>query len=56
MLSEQLSPTFDADMVALHRYAVIAEALPERLTPAERGALVRTIAMRNAATTSASSG
>ena len=41
-----LSPTFDADMVALHRYAVIAEALPDRLTPAERGHLVRMIAMR----------
>ena len=32
--------------VALHRYAVIAEALPDRLTAAERGHVVRTITMR----------
>ena len=41
-----LSPDSDADRVALHRYAVIAEALPERLSRAERGAVVRVIAMR----------
>ena len=46
MFREQLSPTFDADMVALHRYAVIAEALPDRLTSVERGVLVRMISMR----------
>jgi putative transposase len=34
----------EAHAVALHRYAVIAEALPERLTPAERGHVVRRIA------------
>ena len=32
--------------VALHRWAVIAEATSDRLTPAERGALVRQIAAR----------
>ena len=34
------------EKVALHRYGVIAEALGERLTPAERGAAVRGIAER----------
>ena len=33
--------------VALHRFAVIAEAANDRLTPAERGALVRQIAARS---------
>lgn len=33
-----------AEAVALHRWAVIAEAVNERLSPAERGALVRAIA------------
>jgi hypothetical protein len=32
--------------VALHRWAVIAEAASDRLTAAERGALVRQIAAR----------
>jgi putative transposase len=32
------------DQIALHRWAVIAEAANDRLTPAERGALVRRIA------------
>lgn len=36
----------EMDKIALHRYAVIAEALPKRLTPAERGAIVRWIADR----------
>jgi putative transposase len=35
------------DKVALHRFGVIAEAVSERLTPAERGALVRQIAARS---------
>ena len=39
-------PGMDADTVALHRYAVIAEALPDRLVPAARGHVVRMIAMR----------
>jgi putative transposase len=34
------------EQVALHRWAVIAEATADRLTPAERGALVRQIAGR----------
>ena len=34
------------EKIALHRFGVIAEALGERLTPAERGALVREIAGR----------
>jgi len=34
------------EQVALHRWAVIAEAASDRLTPAERGALVRAIAAR----------
>ena len=34
----------EAEAVALHRWAVIAEAVSERLEPAERGALVRAIA------------
>ena len=34
------------EKIALHRFGVIAEALAERLTPAERGALVREIAGR----------
>lgn len=34
------------EQIALHRYAVIAEALPARLTKAERGAVVRWIAGR----------
>ena len=34
------------EKIALHRYGVVAEALAERLTPAERGALVREIAER----------
>jgi putative transposase len=32
--------------IALHRWAVIAEAVGQKLTPAERGALVRRIAAR----------
>jgi len=35
------------EKIALHRFGVIAEALAERLTPAERGALVREIAGRS---------
>ena len=35
-----------AEAVALHRWAVIAEATSDRLEPAERGALVRSIATR----------
>jgi putative transposase len=35
-----------AQAVALHRWAVIAEAASDRLEPAERGALVRTLAAR----------
>ncbi|MGH9656252.1 MAG: DDE-type integrase/transposase/recombinase [Bryobacteraceae bacterium] len=35
------------EKIALHRYGVIAEALAERLTPAERGALVREVARRS---------
>ena len=34
------------EQVALHRWAVIAEAAAARLTAAERGALVRQIAAR----------
>jgi len=34
------------EQVALHRWAVIAEAASDRLTPAERGALARQIAAR----------
>jgi putative transposase len=34
------------EAVALHRWAVIAEATGDRLTPRERGALVRSIALR----------
>ncbi len=34
------------EQVALHRWAVIAEATAERLSPAERGAVVRAIAAR----------
>jgi len=34
------------EQVALHRWAVIAEAAGDRLAPAERGALVRQIAAR----------
>lgn len=34
------------EQIALHRYAVIAEALPTRLTGAERGLIVRAIAGR----------
>ena len=34
------------EAIALHRWAVIAEAASDRLTPAERGALVRQIAAR----------
>ena len=34
------------EQIALHRWAVIAEAAGERLTAAERGALVRQIAAR----------
>jgi putative transposase len=36
----------ETEKVALHRFGVIAEALNERLTKAERGALVREIALR----------
>ncbi len=36
-----------AEQIALHRYAVIAEALPERLTAAERGVIVRAISARS---------
>jgi putative transposase len=35
------------EAIALHRFGVIAEAVNERLTPAERGALVRAIAGRS---------
>ena len=35
-----------AERIALHRWAVIAEACSDRLSPAERGALVRAIAER----------
>jgi transposase len=35
-----------AGQIALHRWAVIAEATAERLSPAERGAVVRAIAQR----------
>ena len=35
-----------AEEIALFRYRVIAEALDERLTPAERGLLVRELAGR----------
>ena len=34
------------EQIALHRWAVIAEAASARLTAAERGALVRQIAAR----------
>lgn len=34
------------EQIALHRYGVIAEALPARLTGAERGDIVRRIASR----------
>jgi excisionase family DNA binding protein len=34
------------EQIALHRWAVIAEAASDRLTAAERGALVRQIAAR----------
>ncbi|MGE5289749.1 MAG: helix-turn-helix domain-containing protein [Micromonosporaceae bacterium] len=34
------------EQIALHRWAVIAEAASDRLTPAERGALARQIAAR----------
>ncbi len=34
------------EAVALHRWAVIAEAVSDRLEPAERGVLVRSIATR----------
>ena len=34
------------EQIALHRWAVIAEAAGDRLTPGERGALVRQIAAR----------
>jgi putative transposase len=36
----------EQEQVALHRWAVIAEAAGERLTAGERGALVRQIAVR----------
>ena len=36
--------TNHAEAIALHRWAVIAEAAAEHLTPAERGALVRAVA------------
>ena len=36
----------EQEQVALHRWAVIAEAASGTLTPAERGALVRQIAAR----------
>jgi putative transposase len=35
------------ETIALHRWAVIAEATNDRLSPAERGALVRSIAARS---------
>jgi len=35
-----------AEAIALHRWAVIAEATPERLAPTQRGALVRQLAAR----------
>jgi hypothetical protein len=37
----------DQQAVALHRWAVIAEAANARLSPAERGVLVRRIAARS---------
>jgi hypothetical protein len=36
-----------AEQIALHRWAVIAEAAGEKLTGRERGALVRQIAARS---------
>ena len=36
----------EQEQIALHRWAVIAEAASVRLTAAERGGLVRQIAMR----------
>ncbi len=39
-------PTDPAEAIALFRYRVIAEATNERLTPAERGLLVRELAAR----------
>jgi putative transposase len=36
----------ETEKISLHRYAVIAEALPGRLTAAERGAIVRWISER----------
>lgn len=39
-------PSDPAEAVALARYRVIAEAIDERLTPAERGLLVRQLAAR----------
>ncbi len=37
-------PTDPTEAIALHRWAVIAEAAPARLSPAQRGAVVRAIA------------
>lgn len=39
-------PTDPAEAIALHRFSVIAEATNPRLSPAERGALVRELASR----------
>jgi transposase InsO family protein len=39
-------PSDPAEAVALHRYAVIAEAVNPRLSPAERGRIVRALAER----------
>ena len=41
-----ISNEVETERVALHRYAVIAEALPQRLTAAQRGVVVREIAGR----------
>src|SRR4051795_10417294 len=38
--------TTSADAVALFRYRVIAEAIAPRLSPAERGAIVRAVALQ----------
>ena len=35
------------NLIGMHRYGVIAEALPARLTSAERGRIVRLIAERS---------
>ena len=39
-------PTDPAEAIAVHRFSVIAEATNPRLSPAERGPLVRELASR----------